>query len=175
MPQLPFKDKGPVQVTWDYGGSNLIINPVLGTISLRVTDGVSDVQEEGYGDAPVDAVFTGTVVELDVPMVRSDLDTLIALLAGVESGAQADIAIFSNKVGCAMYEDAKAIVLKPLCDNAPDADSKTWIELYKCHPYREFDLGFDREGQRVHMVKFKVFVNQDSGYEGKLYQVGVTT
>lgn len=175
MPQLPFKDKGPVQITWDYGGSNLVINPVLGTVSFRTTDGVSDVQEEGYGDAPVDAVFTGTVVELDVPMTRSDMDTLIALLEGVESGAQPDFAIFSNKAGCDMYENAKQIVIKPLCDNAPDSDSGTWILIYKCHPYRDFDLGFDREGQRIHMVKFKVFVNQDSGYEGKLYQVGVVT
>jgi len=173
MPKLPFGDKGPVQVVWDYGGTPLILNPVLGTVSLTTTDSVSDVQEEGWGETPVDAVFTGTVVELQVPMARSALQQLIDLLEGVESGAGPCTAIFKAKAGCAMYENAKQVVLKPLCDNEPDADTCTWILLYKCFPYRTFELGFDREGQRVHMVVFKVFVNQDSGYKGKLYQYGV--
>jgi len=174
MPQLPFKDKGPVRVTWDYGDSNLVIDPVLGTISFTTTDSVSDIQEEGYGETPVDASFTGTVVELSVPMTRSTLAQLIALLEGVESGGE-DIAIFSVKSGCSMYDDAKQVLIQPLCDNVPDPDEKTWILLYKCFPYRAFDIGFDRETQRVLNVMFKVFPNQDSGYEGKLYQWGVSS
>jgi len=172
MPKLPFGDKGPVQVVWDYGGTPLVLNPVLGTVTLRATDSVSDVQEEGWGETPVDAVFTGTVVELEVPMTRSTLDQLTSLLEGVESGA-GGIAIFKAKAGCDMYANAKQVVLKPLCDNQPDSDTSHWILLYKCFPYRTFELGFDREGQRVHMVVFKVFVNQDSGYEGKLFAYGV--
>ncbi len=174
MPQLPFKDKGPVRLTWDYGDSNLIINPVLGTVSLTTTDSVSDIQEEGYGETPVDAVFTGTVVELNVPMTRSTLNQLTSLLPGVESGGT-DIAIISVKSGCDMYSDAKQILIQPLCDNVPDPDSKTWILLYKCFPYRAFELAFDRESQRVLNVVFKVFPNQESGYEGRLYQIGVST
>jgi len=50
MPKLPFGDKGPVQVVWDYGGTPLVLNPVLGTVTLRATDSVSDVQEEGWGE-----------------------------------------------------------------------------------------------------------------------------
>lgn len=172
MPRLPFGDKGPVEVTWDYGGVPLILDPILGTISLTTTDGVSDVLEEGWGDTPVDAVFTGTVVELRVPMARSKLDQLIGLLDGVESGTGL-VAIFKAKAGCDMYASAKQIVLKPKCDNVPSVDNTEWILLYKCYPFREFDLGFDKEGQRVHMVVFKVFVNQDSGYEGKLYKYGI--
>jgi len=129
MPQLPFKDKGPVRLTWDYGDSNLVINPVLGTISFTTTDSVSDVQEEGYGETPVDAVFTGTVVELNVPMTRSTLAQLTALLEGVESGGE-NIAIFSVKSGCDMYSDAKQILIQPLCDNVPDTDEKTSYSKY---------------------------------------------
>jgi len=174
MPQLPFKDKGPVQLTWDYGDSNLVINPVLGTVSLTTVDSVSDVQEERYGETPVDAVFTGTVVELAVPMTRSTLTQLISLLEGVESGG-ADVAIFKVKSGCDMYSSSKQILIQPLCDNVPDADLTHAILLYKCFPYRDFDLGFNREDQRVHMVRFKVFPNQESGYEGKYYQYGVSS
>jgi len=168
MPKLPFGDKGPVQVVWDYEGTPLVLNPTFGTVNFRTTDSISDVQEEEWGETPVDAVFTGTVVELEVPMARSTLQQLITLLEGVDSGA-GGVAAFKAKSGCDMYENAKQIVLKPLCDNQPVADSKKWIRLYKCFPYRTFELGFDREGQRVHLVVFKVFVNQDSGYEGKLY------
>jgi len=174
MPQLPFKDKGPVQLTWDYGDSNLVINPVLGTVSFTTVDSVSDIQEERYGETPVDAVFTGTVAELAVPMTRSTLDQLINLCEGIESGG-ASIAVFKVKSGCDMYSSAKQIVIKPLCDNVPDADSEHWILIYKCFPYRDFDLGFNREDQRVHMVRFKVFPCQESGYEGKLYQYGVSS
>ncbi len=66
-----------------------------------------------------------------------------------------------------MYANAKQIVIAPSCDNEPDPDPNTWILLYKCHPWRDFELTFDRTGQRVHMVKFKIFPNQDSGYNGE--------
>lgn len=172
MPQLPFKDKGPVEVTWDYGGTPLIITPYLGTITLRTMDTISEVQEEGYGETPVDAVFTGTRVELEIPMARHTLITLETLLEGVDSGA-GDITIFAAKSGCDMVSNAKQIVIKPTCDNIASVTQTEWVLLYKCHPWREFELPFDREGQRVHMVKFLVFVNLDSGYEGRLYQYGV--
>lgn len=174
MPQLPFRDKGPVEVTWDYDGTPLVLNPTLGTSALRLTDSVSDVQEEEYGDTPVDAVFMGSVCELDIPMTRSTMLQLETLLAnaGVITGGAA-ITHFLVKAGCAMYPNAQDIVLKPLCDNTPSVTSSEWIQIHKCHPFREFDLGFDRDGQRMHMVKFKVFPNMTSGYEGRLYQVGM--
>lgn len=180
MPQLPFKDKGPVQITWDYdnsAGSKIVLNPTLGTSVLRLTDSVSDVQEEEWGDTPVDAVFMGSVCELDIPMARSTMLQLEKLLehAGVINAdvGEDPITKFKVKAGCAMYPNAEDIVLKPLCDNSPSTDEDEWILIYKCHPFREFELGFDRDGQRMHMVKFKVFPNADSGYEGELYQVGM--
>ena len=174
MPQLPFKDKGPAQVIWDYDGTPLVLNPTLGTSALRLTDSVSDVQEEEWGETPIDAVFMGTVCELDIPMARSTMLQLETLLAnaGVVNFA-ADETKFKVKAGCAMYPNAEDIVMKPLCDNVPSVTSSEWILIYKCHPYREFDLGFDRDGRRMHMVKFKVFPNMASGYEGELYQVGM--
>lgn len=172
MPQLPFKDKGPVEVVWDYDGTPLNLSPFLGTVSLRTTDTISEVQEEGYGETPIDAVFTGTRVELDVPMARSTLDQLTTLLAGVTSLAPNQI-LFSVKAGCDMYANALAIVIKPMCDGVPGIITTEWIKLYKCYPWREFDLQFDRDSQRIHMVKFLVFPSMESGHEGELYQYGV--
>ena len=59
------------------------------------------------------------------------------------------------------------------CSVAPDPDATHWTLFFKCHPWRDFELGFDRNGQRVHMVKFKIFPNQDTGYEGDYMQEGV--
>lgn len=173
MPKLPMGDIGPCVIIWDYnwgwGGSPLCIGPYLGTISLRAVDSISDVQEEGFGDAPVDAVFAGTVIELDVPMARSTLVELAKMIGDYFEpvlhglSASGKVLTLKNMAGCDMYAHAKAIVIAPVCNNVPDPDPNTWILLYKCHPYRDFELAWDRSGQRVHMVKFKVFPNQDSG------------
>jgi len=173
MPKLPIGDIGPCVVIWDYeGAGQMHIGPYLGTISLRMVDSVSDVQEEGYGDAPVDAVFAGSVVELDIPMARNTLVQLASMIGDYhepilhglsESGK---VLTLKNMAGCDMYQYAKQIVIAPICNNAPNVDPNTWTLLYKCHPYRDFELTWDRSGQRIHMVKFKVFPNQDSGYCG---------
>lgn len=172
MPKLPFGDKGAVRITFDYGSANLVVNPTFGKTELRQSDKVSDVQEEEWGDTPVDAIFTGTITELDVPMARSILDQLIDLFEGIVAGG-ADVAIHHVKSGCSMYENAKPVLLQPLCDNVPDVNTKTWILIYKAFPYRDFALGFDRDSERVHMAKFKVFPDQTSGHEGKTHQYGV--
>jgi len=186
-------DIGPCVVIWDYdqfaAGTPFCIGPYLGTVSLRMTDSVSDVQEEGYGDAPVDGVFAGTIVELDVPMARNTLSELVNTIGYGSMGSQtyhddssppvevADdhVLTLRNMAGCDMYELAKQILIAPVCNNVPDSDPHTWILLYKCHPFRDFELTYDRSGQRIHMVKFKVFPNTDSGYCGEYGQWGVVT
>lgn len=186
MPKLPMGDIGPCVAIWAYNmfapGSPICLGPYLGTVSLRMVDSVSDVQEEGYGDAPVDGVFAGSVMELDIPMARSTIDELAATIGYDEMGvkeyidgagapqADDDVLQLRNMAGCDMYADAEQILIAPICNNAPDNTAegkKGWILLFKCHPYRDFELTFDRSGQRVHMVKFKVFPNQDSAYCGQ--------
>lgn len=167
MPQLPFKDKGPVEVIWDPAGANLKLSPFLGTISLKMADQVSPIEEEAWGSTPVDAVFTGTLATLDVPMNRSTMKQLQDLLAGVESTGSG-ATVFKVKAGCSMRADAKPMQIKPLCDNVPSVDTAEWITIFLGYPYREFDLGFDRDSQRIHMVHFYVFPD----VHGQLYKVG---
>ena len=165
MPKLAIGDKGPAEIVWDYGlgNTNLTLSPVLGTVELTIEDQISNVEEENYGNAPVDAVFMGTLVGLSVPMTRSTLDQLEETLAYDVLGTRAGQVITINNVaGCEMYELAKEIVIVPLCNNVPDIDPATWINLYKCYPYRSINLGFDRGTQRVHLMKFMVFPDQDS-------------
>jgi len=176
MPKLPIGDISPCVVIWDYDGAGVMhIGPYLGKVAIRAVDSMSDVQEEGYGDAPVDSVFGGTVFELEVPMARSTLVQLDHMLtyeraAGVwisSLSGTGKVLTLKNMAGCDMYQYAKQIVIAPICNNAPNPDPNSWHLLYKCHPYRDYELGYDRAEQRVHMVKFKVFPNQDSGYCGE--------
>lgn len=180
MPKLPMGDISPCEVIWNYDppGAEVAqyLSPYLGTVTLGMVDSVSDVQEEGYGDAPVDAVFAGTVVTLSIPMARSRLAQLAVTIGyqemGVLSGSGRVLTLY-NVAGCDMYSNSRQIVIAPVCNNAPDPDPNTWILLYKCHPFRDFELTYDRSGQRVHMVRFKVFPNQDSGYCGEYGTWGV--
>jgi len=170
MPRLPMGDISPCVLIWDYGGTPICLGPYLGTTPLRMTDSISDVQEEGYGDAPVDAVFAGTVVELEYPMARSSLVQLSHSIGYQQMGelsVSGKVLELRNMAGWDMYANAKQIILAPTRNNIPDPDPGSWFLLYKCHPYREFELGYNRSDQRVHMVKFKVFPNLDSGYCGE--------
>ena len=176
MPKLPMGDIGPCVVIWDYEGTPICLGPYLGTVSLTWVDSVSDVQEEGYGDAPVDAVFAGSVVELSVPMTRNTLSELANSIGyGSMGSLTGNVLTMYNMAGCDMYELAKQIIIAPVCNNVPDSDEHSWIQLYKCHPYRDFELVFDRSGQRIHMCKFKVFPNSDSGYCGEYGTWGVAS
>lgn len=175
MPKLPIGDIGTVEIIYDYGYDSGLANhrlsPFLGQVKFRMTDSIADVQEEAYGDAPVDGVFKGSVCELEVPMTRSTLDQLATVLPGVAKGT--DQLVFTSKCGSSMYDSAVALLLKPIRDNVVSTDDAEWILIYKCHAYRSIELPFDRGTQRIHLVKFKVFPNQDSGYEGQYFQEGI--
>ena len=123
----------------------------------------------------MDAVFAGAVVELDVPMTRNTLAQLAATIAYEKMGALvgADVLRLDNVVGCDMYDNAKDIVIAPICNNVANSDPATWTHIYKAHPYRDFELGWDRSEQRTHMVKFKVFPSTDSGCGGAYLTEGM--
>src|SRR4030066_2485573 len=88
MPRLPIGDMSAAEVTWGYGESApVIITPHLGRVSLKDPQNVKDIQEESYGDNPVDARETGRPVEVSVPMTRSTLAQLEAALGGGLIGA----------------------------------------------------------------------------------------
>jgi hypothetical protein len=169
--KLPFGDIGPCEIVWGYGESAPInLSPFLGSVELKQTDTIKDVQEEGFGEAAVDAVFGGGQMELDVPMTRSTLQQLEAVLLGQLAGS---VLTLNGMVGCDMYASAKAMVIKPVCDNVASTDHATWINLFKTHPYRKWALQFDRSNQRVFLVGFKIFISQDSLTFGQFGTIGM--
>lgn len=170
--QLPMGDISAMHLVWDYAGAGVILTPHLGTANLRMEDTVNSIHVEGWGDSEIDAVFGGTIMELEVPFARSSLAKLETILLGVLDAPNKKITI-SAKSGCAMYEDAKEIVIKPECDGVAETDQAKWIHLYHCYPYRKWELSYDRSTQKVFMTGFKIFISQTSGREGDFGTVGV--
>lgn len=171
MPKLPIGDIGPVEITWGYGESDAInLAPFLGSVSLKMTDSVKDVEEEAFGGAAVDAVLSGAVMDLETPMTRSTLLQLEKVLLGILTG---NVLTLKGMTGCDMYSKAKVMVIKPVCDNVPSTNHAEWIELYKTYPLRAFDLKFDRSSQRIFLVKWKVFISQDSATYGDYGTLGM--
>jgi hypothetical protein len=162
---------GAAEVIYGYGESDaLILTPHLGRIALKDTMSSKDIQEEGFGENAVDAVATGRLVEVSIPMTRSTLEQLELVLHGTLQSTVLKVTAF---VGCQMYEDSRAMLIKPLCDNIASLDPAEWIEVFHTYPLPAIDLGYARDEQRVFLVNFKVFVSQESGHVGEIYQIGV--
>jgi len=172
MPRLPMGDMSAAEVIWGYGESDaIILTPHLGRISLKDTVNVKDIQEESYGDNPVDARETGRPVEIQIPMTRSTLLQLEAALGGVLDG---DVLTISADISCeGMYARSRSMVIKPKCGAMADPDHKTWVEVFHTYPVPGIDLGWARDEQRVFLIPFKTFISQESGREGELYSIGV--
>lgn len=172
MPKLPFGDKGPCEVIWNYGESGaMLLGSTLGGVTLNMETEVSDINEDQEGTAAVDAIHTGSTVTLEATFTRSSLEQIAEMLnTAVEDG---QIVPIENQIGCDMYDEAKAIVLKPLCGNVVSDDPAEWIHLYRCYPIPGFELPFDVDTQRTIPITFKVFVSQESGETGRFGTLGM--
>ena len=170
MPILPVK--GPFEVYWDPTGDNVQLSPFLGRIAFTTSDQISTIEDEFFGDTPVDAVPKGTLTEVSIPLTEPTYLKLATLLPGVENLGGGKIRFSVRSGACSMYDNSKVLLFKPVCDFAEGADTLKYIHIYHAFPYRDIDLGIDREEQRVWMVKFIVFPSRESATYGKLYDYG---
>lgn len=175
MPKLPMGDKGPCEIIWNYGESAaLYLGDYFGQVILGMETNTSNIEVEKYGDAAVDAIFTGAVMTLEIPLTRSALAALAAMfMTTVKTSGDHEYLEIVNPSGCSLYDLAKEIVIKPICNGVVDTDPATWIRLFKCHPVPGMNLVFDRSTQRIFPTKFLVFVSQEPGYEGKFGTLGM--
>lgn len=172
MPVSKIWDKGPGVIVYGYGESGAAyLGKTLGDIKLTMETNASDINEDQAGDAPVDAILTGSVVTFEAPLTRLSAEEL-ARVMNVEIDGDGAIPI-ENQIGCSLYELAKRVVIKPLCGNEISDDPATWVELYKCYPVVSIDLTWNKETQRIFPAKFKVFVSQESGELGNFGRIGM--
>lgn len=176
MPTSPMLDKGPCEIVWGYGESDAAyLGKTLGDVKLTMETGVSDINEDQAGDAAVNAVLTGSVVELEVPLTRLSVEQLRRVLNVEEPAGKPCAVPLTNQVGCDLYDLAKALVIKPTCGGVISVNPCEWIYLYKTYPIAGLDLTFNKDTQRIFPVKFKVFVCQDSldGVVGDFGMIGM--
>lgn len=175
-PQMFFKDVSPAAITLDYGPSghaNLTLDAFLGAVRAKKDDQIVDVFEEGYGDAPVDAVAKGSIVTIEAPLTRITPHEWALLFPNAIEIQSADELIWKNLVGYDFFANSTNLVIRPLINNIPSAVPNEWLYYFHVHPFESWDVGFDREEQRVIMVNFKVFPVQSGAAKGRLFKRGV--
>lgn len=172
MPKLPIGDITPCEIVWDYAGVALNLGPFLGSVSLKRDDSVSKVFEERMGDAAVDGVFAGSVMELTLPLTRSTWVQLAGLLPGTALSLPNEL-LLSNKCGSDMYVNAKQLCIKPIKDGVVSATESEWTLLFKVHPYNSWEIGWARDGQKLFGTKFLVFPDMSSAHLGEFGTLGV--
>lgn len=171
MPTSPMLDKGPCVLVWGYGESDsAYLGKTLGDVKVTMETNVSDINEDQAGDAAVNAVLTGSVFNIEVPLTRLSVDELARVLNTVASECQIPL---ENQIGCDLYPLSKALVIKPICGNVISANPCEWVHFYHTYPIAGLDLTFNKDTQRIFPVKFKVFVSQDSGKEGLFGTIGM--
>ena len=176
MPQGKLGDINPGAFILDYGDSpheNIEIRPTLGTLQINIEEGISDVFEEEFGDAPVDTVSKGTVITIDAPFTRLDGWHLSQIFPNKFEVQSADELIIKNCAGYSYFENSIPAVIRPLVCNELVTDRSEWVYFWHVHPVMNFQLGYDRENQRMYSVQFKVYPVQTVVRRGQLCKWGV--
>lgn len=163
---LPIGDLGPVQVLW--GGTDL--GPTFGGVVFKEEVHSVDIKEDGHGDSPVDAVFTGRLVTIECKFTRSTLAQLEAMITSSTAGAT-NLKVV-NTVGDQMLANAEELILKPLVNNVASVTSTEWIHVHETYPVAAVEFGYDNSGQRIINVTFRAFPSSASGMVGEIWRMG---
>lgn len=166
----PNRDLGPCCVVWDPAGDNIELSPTFGGVEFRDEVLSVDIHEDGQGETIVDSVHTGRVVEVTVPMTRYTLTQLEAAIKG--SVAAASKLEVSNKVGGAVFADAKELIIKPAEDNVCTPTTTEWLHVHKAYPFANLGWMYDNSGQRVANILFKCYPDTASGQVGEMWRMG---
>jgi hypothetical protein len=152
------RDLGPCLVLYN----NVDLGATLGGVKFKYTEESKPVNEDQKGVTNVDEIKVGaSVCEVEVPLTRSTLAKLAQVIGG-SSYSIYRIRV-NNQVGVSMYDNAEALILKPIVDNVASSDSKDWLNIPKAYPKVDFDITFDNAGQRIYKVMFKGFPDVSSG------------
>ena len=163
---LPIGDLGPCQVLW--GSDDL--GPTLGGVVFKEEVHSVDIKEDGHGDTPVDAVFTGRLVTIECKFTRSSLTQLEAMITSSTAGGS-NLKVV-NTVGDQMFANAEELILKPLVNNTASATTTEWLHVHKTYPVAAVELGYDNSGQRIINVTFRAFPDDTSGQVGEIWRMG---
>ena len=174
MPTSPMKDMGPCEVVWKYGESDAAyLGKTFGGVKVTMETNAADIFEDQNGDAPVNAVLTGSVTKVEMTLTRLSLDELRRVMLVDEVTGKPCVVPIENQVGCDLYDLAKALVIKPLCGNVISENPCEWLYIAKAYPLVGLDLTYDKDTQRTFPVTWKCFVSYESGESGTFGTMGM--
>ena len=163
MPEGTLKDLGPCQITFNSIG----LGKTKGGVTFRDSNIQVPVLEDQAGATPVDDIITGRTIEVEVPMSRSTLAQLSAVIPGASDGGS--FMLVKNQAGIARAVTAAKLVLQPLVDGVASGDALT---IFLAAPSADIELTFDNENQRVYKITFKAYPDSDNA--NRMYQIGGT-
>lgn len=166
---FPFGDLGPCAVVWDPDGDNLELNPTFGGVTFTDDPKFKEIREDGYGETPVDATFMGRETKLVVPMTRSSLTQLAAVIPSSTKGASN--LVVATSCGTQMFADAKEVIVKPMIDNVPSATPAEWLHIFRAYPIAKSDFKYG-DAQRTCEVTFLCFPDDTTGNVGDMWRIG---
>jgi hypothetical protein len=168
MGQVIFnRDLGPVAVYWN----SILIGPTVGGLKLKIEAKTVEVKEDAFGAMPADAVFVGLEIpDIEIPIGRFTLAQMETLTKG--GTLVGNVMTMANPVGEAMYADSKELQFRPIINGVPSAVTTEYITIFKTYPVTAWEIPYDNATQRIHKVKFKVFIKQESPNIYDVYKCG---
>jgi len=166
----PFGDLGPCTVIWDPDTSNVDLGPTFGGVTFEDDVKYKEIKEDGYGDQPVDAVFTGRISKATMKMTESSLAHLAKVIPGMT--VVGSVATVTASVGTQMRALAKKVTLKRLIDGVVSVTTTEWITLLLAYPIASLKWEFDADKQRVTDVTFLAFPSKTTGSIGQTWKIG---
>lgn len=163
---LPIGDLGPCQVLWD----NTDLGPTFGGVSFKEEVHSVDIKEDGHGDTPVDAIFTGRLDSIECKFTRSTLAQLEKMITASTAGGT-NLKVI-NTVGDQMFADSKELILKPLVNNTASATTTEWLHVHRTYPIAAVEFGYDNANQRIISVTFRAFPDDTSGQVNEIWRMG---
>ena len=160
------------EVTWDFGGTPVVLTPAMGGVTLKSAQSVVEVKQDGEGDAPIDHVTKGKVASLDMNLSAMDLDRIVLAAYGCTLSTLEHH--MSNKVGNSLRAEAKVVLIKPLVDGIASTDETSWITIPLCSPPVEtLELVMDDENQKTWACTMFMYPHTATGFARVLWYTGV--
>jgi hypothetical protein len=166
----PYGDLGPATVIWDVDGNAVDLGPTYGGVVFKDDVKYKEIKEDGYGEQPVDAVFTGRIATVTCKMTESSINQLANVIPS--SSLAGSVLTVKGSVGTQMRALAKKVTIKRLIDNVVSTTATEWITLLLAYPIASPNWQFDADNQRITDVTFLAFPSKTTGSIGQTWKIG---
>lgn len=160
---------GPCQALFGTDGAEADLGLTEGGVTVTFATTTVDLKSDQTGETPQDRIITGQTITITIPLAEITMDNWALALNQTKThyGGKTGVA-GANKVGKSLLNDAKSLILIKYDEGAASSDTEDHLKFPKAAPSGNFDVIFNRDGQRVFNVEFVAFPDAS----GNLYLIG---